>query len=67
MSNLLNRAESDIYIANYLLSPIGNPMNDELLTAQAAYHVQQAIEKALKYKKIATGFCPASELSGHDM
>ncbi|MGN1098245.1 MAG: HEPN domain-containing protein [Clostridia bacterium] len=50
MSNLLNRAEADITIARLLLSPAGNPTNDEMITDQAAYHVQQAIEKALKYQ-----------------
>ncbi len=50
MSNLLNRAEADIAIARLLLSPAGNPTNDEMITDQAAYHVQQAIEKALKYQ-----------------
>ena len=50
MSTLLSRSESDIAIAKLLLSPEGNPTNDELITDQAAYHVQQAIEKALKYK-----------------
>lgn len=50
MSNLLNRAESDIKIAKLLLSPAGNPTNDEMITDQAAYHVQQGIEKALKYQ-----------------
>lgn len=46
---LLDRADSDIYNAKLLLSPVGNPTNDELITDIAAYHVQQAIEKALKY------------------
>lgn len=50
MSTLLSRAESDIMIAKLLLSPEGNPTNDEMITDQAAYHAQQAIEKALKYK-----------------
>lgn len=50
MSNLLNRAETDIVIARLLLSPQGNPTNDEMITDQAAYHTQQAIEKALKYQ-----------------
>ena len=50
MSTLLSRSESDIAIAKLLLSPEGNPTNDEMITDQAAYHVQQAIEKALKYK-----------------
>ena len=50
MSSLLDRAEADIAIARLLLSPVGNPSNDELITDQAAYHVQQAIEKALKHQ-----------------
>ena len=50
MSNLLRRSESDIAIARILLSPEGNPTNDEMITDQAAYHVQQGIEKALKYQ-----------------
>lgn len=50
MSNLLGRAEADISIARLLLSPSGNPTNDEMITNQAAYHVQQGIEKALKYQ-----------------
>lgn len=50
MSNLLVRAEADIKIAKLLISPDGNPTNDEMLTDQAAYHAQQAIEKALKYQ-----------------
>lgn len=50
MSNLLGRADADIVIARLLLSPAGNPDNDEMITDQAAYHVQQGIEKALKYQ-----------------
>ncbi len=50
MSNLLDRAEADIAISRLLLSPEGNPYNDEMITDQAAYHVQQAIEKALKFQ-----------------
>lgn len=50
MSNLLVRAEADIKIARLLISPEGNPSNDEMITDQAAYHAQQAIEKALKYQ-----------------
>ena len=50
MSKLLARAEADYNTAKYLLSPAGNPTNDEMLTDIAAYHTQQAIEKALKYK-----------------
>ena len=50
MSNLLARADADIQIAKFLLSPEGNPTNDEMITDQAAYHIQQGIEKALKYQ-----------------
>ncbi|MBR0090874.1 MAG: HEPN domain-containing protein [Lachnospiraceae bacterium] len=50
MSNLLVRAEADIKIAKLLMSPEGNPSNEEMITDQAAYHAQQAIEKALKYQ-----------------
>ena len=55
MSSLLLRAESDIKIARLLLSPEGNPTNDEMITDQAAYHVQQGIEKALKYQSEIMG------------
>jgi len=47
MSNLLKRARTDIQIAKTLMTPAGNPTNDEMVTDQAAYHVQQGIEKAL--------------------
>ena len=50
MSSLLDRAEADIAIAKLLLTPDGNPTNDEMITDQAAYHVQQAIEKILKFQ-----------------
>ena len=40
MSSLLRRAESDIAIAELLLSEEGNPTHDEMITDQAAYHVQ---------------------------
>lgn len=46
---LLDRADRDIYNAKLLISPSGNPSGDELLDDMAAYHVQQGIEKALKY------------------
>lgn len=46
---LLDRADRDIYNARWLISPSGNPSNDELLDDMAAYHVQQGIENALKY------------------
>ena len=46
---LLERADADIQAAKLLLSPVGNPTNDERMTDLAAYHTQQAIEKILKY------------------
>lgn len=46
---LLDNAEVDIKLAKYAVSPEGNPTNDELMPGAAAYHVQQAIEKALKH------------------
>ena len=55
MSNLLRRSESDAEIAKLLLSDQGNPTNDEMIVDQAAYHAQQAIEKALKYQLEMTG------------
>ena len=55
MSNLLKRARSDIQIAKTLMSPAGNPTNDEMITDQAAYHIQQGIEKALKYQTEISG------------
>ena len=50
MSSLLARARADIEISRILLSDEGNPTHDEMITDQAAYHAQQAIEKALKYQ-----------------
>ncbi len=55
MSNLLKRARTDINIAKILMSPQGNPENDEMVTHQAAYHIQQGIEKALKYQAEISG------------
>lgn len=55
MSNLLKRARTDIQIAKTLMSPAGNPTNDEMITDQAAYHIQQGIEKALKYQTEISG------------
>ncbi|MBR3107928.1 MAG: HEPN domain-containing protein [Clostridia bacterium] len=45
----LNHADADITAACLLLSPVGNPTNDEYILDIAAYHVQQGIEKCLKY------------------
>lgn len=50
MSSLLARARADIEITKLLLTEEGNPTHDEMITDQAAYHAQQAIEKALKYE-----------------
>ena len=50
MSSLLDRAEADAAIARLLMSDNGNPTNDEMITDQAAYHAQQAVEKALKFQ-----------------
>lgn len=58
MSNLLERADSDVHVAESLLGPIGNPTNNYLITNVAAFHAQQAIEKALKYKIQAVGIPP---------
>ena len=55
MSNLLKRANVDIQIAKMLMSPLGNPSNDEMITHQAAYHIQQGMEKALKYQTEISG------------
>ena len=55
ISNLLKRARTDIQIAKTLLSPEGNPTGDEMIADQAAYHVQQGIEKALKYQTEISG------------
>lgn len=55
MSNLLKRARTDIRVARTLLSPEGNPDNDSMITDQAAYHIQQGIEKALKYQTEING------------
>lgn len=47
--NYHDRSEADIYAARILISPVGNPTYDEGIYDIAAYHVQQAIEKELKY------------------
>lgn len=47
--NYLERAKDDIYTAKLLLSPVGNPNNDEGKFDIAAYHTQQAAEKGLKF------------------
>ena len=45
----LDLAKADISVAKILLEPKNNPTNDEMITDAAAYHVQQGIEKLLKY------------------
>ena len=40
---------ADIAAVKYFLSAEGNPNNDEAMYNIAAYHAQQAIEKALKF------------------
>ena len=57
MSNLLKRARTDIQIAKTLMTSDFNPTNDVMITDQAAYHIQQGLEKALKYQ---------TEISGSD-
>ena len=47
--NYHDKAEADIKTAKLLISPQGNPTNDELLYDNGAYHVQQAYEKELKH------------------
>ena len=47
--NYLDRGDADYKIAKLLISPIGNPTNDERITDQAGYHIQQAVEKAIKH------------------
>lgn len=45
----LEHADADLYSAKLLLSPQGNPSNDEYILDIAAYHTQQSMEKYLKY------------------
>lgn len=47
--NFHDRGNGDITVARMILSPTGNPTNDESVYDIAAYHVQQGIEKELKY------------------
>ena len=47
--NYHDRAIADISAAKIIMSPSGNPTNDEALYDIAAYHVQQSIEKELKH------------------
>ena len=51
----MKRARIDIQIAKTLMTPAENPTNDEMVTDQAAYHIQQGIEKALKYQTEMSG------------
>ena len=47
--NYHDRAVADFNTAKVLMSPQGNPANDGAMYDNAAYHVQQAFEKELKY------------------
>ena len=47
--NYHDRAIADIFVAKSLMSPFGNPTNDEGIRDIAAYHVQQGIEKEMKH------------------
>ena len=47
--NYRDRGYADICVARTLISPFGNPTNDEGVNDIAAYHVQQAIEKEIKH------------------
>ena len=47
--NYHDRARADILVAKSLMSPSGNPTNDEGIRDIAAYHVQQGIEKEMKH------------------
>lgn len=45
----LDRIRADIKTAQNNISSRGNPSNDEYMYDVSAYHVQQAVEKELKY------------------
>ena len=47
--NYHDRAMADIFVAKSLMSPSGNPTNDEGIRDIATYHVQQGIEKEMKH------------------
>lgn len=47
--NYHDRAQWDVYIAELLISPAGNPQNAQGAYDLAAFHAQQAIEKELKH------------------
>lgn len=49
MLTLHDRALADIIVAKNCSSPSGNPTYDESIFDIAGYHVQQGIEKELKY------------------
>ena len=66
---LHDRALADIAVANQLLSPLGNPSGDEGIYDIASYHVQQSIEKELKYILVEECGTDENELKqiGHDI
>lgn len=47
----LEHADADLYSVKLLLSPQGNPSNDEYILDIAAYHTQQSMEN------ISNTFC----------
>ena len=66
---LHDRALSDIKVAKQLISPVGNPTGDEGIYDIAGYHVQQGIEKELKYILVEECQYQEGELKqiGHDI
>ena len=46
--NYRDRAQADINTAKLIMSPIGNPTNDEGIYDIAAFHVQQSLRKRSK-------------------
>ena len=47
--NYQDKANADLKVAKLLVSPVGNPTHDEMIYDYAAYHLEQAYEKELKY------------------
>ena len=66
---LHDRALSDVTVAKQLASPIGNPTGDEGIYDIAGYHIQQGIEKELKYILVQECQYKEEELKqiGHDI